>query len=63
VTQYAVQPRSTGIRLDGTNRLSKVLALLFVQRWRRPPADRLPDYLLRDAGLERIGGQTRCRPR
>ena len=50
------------IRLGETNRLSKLMAHL-ARRWRRPRADRLPDYLLRDAGLERVGGVTRRRLR
>jgi hypothetical protein len=50
------------IRLGETNRLSKLMARL-ARRWRRPPTDRLPNYLLRDAGLERIGGVTRRRLR
>jgi hypothetical protein len=50
------------IRLGETNRLSKLMTHLS-RRWRRPRTDRLPDYLLRDAGLERVGGVTRRRPR
>jgi len=57
-----VQPRSIEIVLDETNWLSRLTARL-VRRWRRPSADRLPDYLLRDAGLERVGGVTRARRR
>ena len=49
------------IRLGETNRLSKLMAHL--ARWRRPRTERLPDYLLRDAGLERVGGVTRRRLR
>jgi hypothetical protein len=33
------------------------------RRRRRPSMDRLPDYLLRDAGLERIVGVIGRRPR
>ena len=55
-----IQPRSGTIRLDELNWLLKVKALL---TRRRPSLDRLPDYLLRDAGLERIGGLTRRRLR
>jgi hypothetical protein len=50
------------IRLGETNRLSKMMAHL-ARRWRQPRTDRLPDYLLRDAGLERVGGVTRRRLR
>jgi len=50
------------IRLGETNRLSKLMAHM-ARRWRRPRTDRLPDYLLRDAGLERVGGVTRRRVR
>lgn len=50
------------IRLGETNRLSKLMARV-ARRWRRPRTDRLPDYLLRDAGLERVGGMTRRRLR
>jgi hypothetical protein len=39
-----------------------MLASLFARR-RKPSADRLPDHLLRDAGLERVGGVIRRRPR
>jgi len=62
VTRSLVQPRSMEIRLGETNRLSTLVARL-ARRWRRPPTDRLPDYLLRDAGLERVGGVTRRRLR
>ena len=57
-----VQPRSGAITLDELNWLLKAKALL-TRRWRRPSVDRLPDYLMRDAGLERIGGLTRRRLR
>jgi hypothetical protein len=50
------------IRLGETNRLSMLMTHL-ARRWRRPRMDRLPDYLLRDAGLERVGGVTRRRLR
>jgi hypothetical protein len=51
-----------GIGLGETNWLSRMMARL-VRRWRRPSTDRLPDYLLRDAGLERIVGVIGRRPR
>jgi hypothetical protein len=50
------------IGLGETNRLSTLMTRL-ARRWRRPSTVRLPDYLLRDAGLERIGGVTRRRLR
>jgi hypothetical protein len=45
-----------------TNWLSKLMARM-TRRRRRPSTDRLPDYLLRDAGLERVGGVIRHRVR
>jgi hypothetical protein len=36
---------------------------MFVRRWRTRSPDKLPEYLLRDAGLERIGGMVRRRLR
>jgi hypothetical protein len=62
VTSLLVQPRSVAIRLGETNWLSRLIARL-VRRWRRPLVDRVPDYLLRDAGLERIVGVIGRRPR
>jgi hypothetical protein len=50
------------IGLDDANWLSKVAARL-TRRWRKPSTDRLSDHLLRDAGLERVGGVTRRRLR
>jgi hypothetical protein len=50
------------IGLGETNWLSKLIARL-VRRWRRPSVDRLPDHLLRDAGLERIVGVIGRQPR
>jgi hypothetical protein len=58
VTSLLVQPRSVTIGLGETNWLSRL-----VRRWRKPSVDRLPDYLLRDAGLERIVGVIGRRPR
>jgi hypothetical protein len=57
-----VQPRSIEIGLGETNWLSRLMARL-TGRGRRPSVDRLPDYLLRDAGLERVGGAIRPRRR
>jgi hypothetical protein len=62
VIENIVQPRSFEIGLCGPNWLSRLLASLFARR-RKPSADRLPDHLLRDAGLERVGGVIRRRPR
>jgi hypothetical protein len=62
VTSYLVQPRSLGIGLGGTKKVSGVMARL-VRRWRRMSPDRLSDHLLRDAGLERLAGVTRRRTR
>jgi hypothetical protein len=50
------------IRLGETNRLSRLMARL-ARRWRKPSVELLPDYLLRDAGLERVGGVIRHRRR
>jgi hypothetical protein len=58
-----MQPRSAGIRLGEINWFSKLLAAMAVRRRRDPSTQGLSDHLLRDAGLERIGGQTRCRLR
>jgi uncharacterized protein YjiS (DUF1127 family) len=57
-----VQPRSVEIRLGETNWLSKLMARL-ARRSRRPSTGRLSDHLMRDAGLERVGGVTRRRLR
>jgi len=57
-----MQPRSGRIGLGETSRLSKLMARL-ATRWRRPSVERLPDHLLRDAGLERIVGVIGRRPR
>jgi hypothetical protein len=62
VNRYIVQPRSRGIARDATW-LAKLRAFVAARRWRRPSTDRLPDHLLRDAGLDRIGGVTRHRLR
>ena len=62
MTTLLMQPRSGRIGLVETNRLSKLMTRL-ARRLRRPSAERLPDYLLRDAGLERVGGVTRRRLR
>ena len=50
------------IRFGETNRLSSLVARLS-RSWRKPSVGLLPDYLLRDAGLERVGGMTRRRLR
>jgi hypothetical protein len=50
------------IGLGETNWLSRLIARM-TRRGRRPSTDRLPDYLLRDAGLERVGGVIRHRMR
>ena len=50
------------IRLGKTNRLSKLITRL-ARRWQRLSPDRLSDHVLRDAGLERVGGVTRPRLR
>jgi hypothetical protein len=50
------------IRLGETNRLSKRMARL-ARSWRKPSVELLPEYLLRDAGLERVGGLIRYRRR
>lgn len=63
MTQIAMQPRSSGIEVGGTNWLAKLLARVTVRRWRAPSTEKLSDHMLRDAGLERIGGQTRRRLR
>jgi hypothetical protein len=57
-----MQPRSGRIGLGETNWLSRLTSRL-MRRWRRPSLDRVPDYLLRDAGLERIVGVIGRRPR
>jgi len=62
VTRSLVQPRSMEIGLGETNWLSTLIARM-TRRGQRPSTDRLPDYLLRDAGLERVGGVTRRRLR
>jgi hypothetical protein len=38
--------------------MSRLLVRLFARSRRRPSPDRLPEHLLRDAGLDRIGGRT-----
>ena len=63
MTQFVIQPRSTGVGLGEINWFSKLLAAMAVRRWRAPSVQGLSDHLLRDAGLERIGGQTRHRLR
>jgi hypothetical protein len=50
------------VRLGERNWLSKMTTRM-VRRWRRPSLDRVPDYLLQDAGLERIVGVIGRRPR
>jgi hypothetical protein len=40
-----------------------MLAQMLARRSRKPATERLPDYLLRDAGLERFGGVVRRRVR
>jgi hypothetical protein len=62
VNSSLVQPRSGRIGLDETNRLSTLMTRL-ARLWRKPSVELLPDYLLRDAGLERVGGMTRRRLR
>ncbi|HJT14870.1 MAG TPA: hypothetical protein VJ790_19760 [Dongiaceae bacterium] len=62
MTRSLVQPRSIEIGLDETSWLSKLMARL-VRRSRMPSTDRLSDHLMRDAGLERVGGVTRQRMR
>jgi len=62
VSSSLMQLRSGRIELGETNWLSKLTGRM-VRRWRRPSTDRLPDYLLRDAGLERIVGVIGRRPR
>jgi len=57
-----VQLRSGRIELGEMNWLPRMMART-VRRWRRPSMDRLPDHLLRDAGLERIVGVIGRRPR
>jgi len=62
VNSSLVQPRSVEIGLGETNWLSKLMGRL-ARRWRRPSPERLSEHLLRDAGLERVGGVTRRRLR
>jgi hypothetical protein len=50
------------IRLGETNWLLGLMARL-ARSWRKPSVELLPNYLLRDAGLERVGGVTRRRLR
>jgi hypothetical protein len=57
-----MRPRPVTIGLGETNWLSRLTSRL-MRRWRRPSMDRLPDYLLQDAGLERIVGVIGRRPR
>jgi hypothetical protein len=38
--------------------MSRLWARLLARGRRRPSAEHLPEYLLRDAGLDRIGGRT-----
>jgi hypothetical protein len=57
-----VQQRSGRIALGEANRMSKLMTRL-TRPWRRPSAARLPDYLLRDAGLELVAGVIRTRRR
>jgi hypothetical protein len=57
VSHYFVQPRRSNA-LSGDHWISRWLVRLFARRRRRPSADHLAEHLLRDAGLDRIGGRT-----
>jgi hypothetical protein len=63
VSQYVVRQRPSGVGLGGQSWISRLLAQMFARRPRRPATDRLSNYLLRDAGLERVGGVVRRRAR
>jgi hypothetical protein len=57
-----MQPRSSRIEVGGTSWLAKMLARVSMRR-RVPSTEKLSDHLLRDAGLERIGGRMHRRLR
>jgi hypothetical protein len=59
----SIQPRSSRIGRNATPSPAKLLARLFLRRWRTRSPDKLPDHLLRDAGLERVGGMVMHRVR
>lgn len=63
VSDFCVQPRRSELAPGSHTLISRLWAAIFDRRHRKPSAQRLSDHLLRDAGLERIGGTIRRRLR